>query len=52
MAIFEVSSFDQIFKVFLDKEHVETAIPDEKFLDRSKNQGFPSTLVLVFDDPS
>ena len=53
MAIFEAANWDKLFEVFKDEEYVKTAIPDEeKFLDRSKNQALPSTLVGVFNDPS
>ena len=53
MAIFEAATWDKLFEVFKDEEYVKTAIPDEEiFLDRSKTQAFPSTLVGVFDDPS
>ena len=53
MAIFEAVSWDKLTEVFTDQEYIDKVIPDEeKFLDRSRSQAFPSNMVDVFDDPT
>ena len=53
MAIFEASSYQKIFEVFMDDDYKKIVVPDEeKFLDKSKSLAFPADVISVFDDPT